>query len=144
MIKSGSLKKEKIKRLVLKFPKQLLDRPIVYHLVKDYDLIVNILKAHVAPDEEGILVVEISGTEQNYHRGIEFLKKTGIIIQYLGKDIVLDQKRCTSCGVCVPLCPVNALEVNKKTFEVIFNKEKCIACELCIQACPTKAIKLEF
>jgi len=144
MMKSEMLKKEKAKRLVLKFPKQLLDRPIVYHLVKDYDLVVNILKAHVAPDEEGILVIEISGDEQNYLRGIEFLKKTGIITQPLGKDITLDKKKCSSCSVCVPLCPVNALEVDKKTFEVIFNKEKCIACELCIQACPTKAIKLEF
>ncbi|MFQ3674916.1 MAG: NIL domain-containing protein [Endomicrobiia bacterium] len=144
MIKSDSLKKEKVKRLVLKFPKQLIDRPIVYHLVKDYDLVVNILKAQVAPDEEGILVVEISGTEQNYHRGIEFLKKTGVVTQQLGKDITLDKKKCTSCGVCVPLCPVGALEVNRKTFEVVFNKEKCIACELCIPSCPTRAIKLEF
>jgi ferredoxin len=144
MIKPESLKKEKVKRLVLKFPKQLLDRPIVYHLVKDYDLVVNILKAHVAPDEEGILVIEISGSEQNYRSGIEFLKKTGIITQQLDKDITLDEKKCSSCGVCVPLCPVDALEIDKKTFEVKFNKEKCIACELCIQVCPTKAIKLKF
>jgi NAD-dependent dihydropyrimidine dehydrogenase PreA subunit len=144
MIKPDSTKTEKVRRLVLKFPKHLLDRPIVYHLVKDYDLVVNILKAHVAPDEEGILVLEISGSEQNFYRGIEFLKKTGIITQQLTKDITLDKTKCFSCGACVPLCPVNALEIDKKTFEVIFHKEKCIACEICIQACPTRAIKLKF
>lgn len=139
-----SPKKLKSKKLVLKFPKHLVDQPVVYHLVKDYNLIVNILKANISPGEEGILVLELSGSDTEYHNGIEFLKKSGIIIEQLGKDIVLDKKKCVNCGACIPLCPVNALEINKETFEIHFNKEKCIACEVCISACPVKAIKLEI
>ncbi len=41
------------KRIVLHFPKRLVDRPIVYHLIKDYNLEFNILKAQATPEEEG-------------------------------------------------------------------------------------------
>ena len=48
------------KRLVLHFPNEILDKPIVYVLVKDYDLVFNILKAFVVPGKEGLLVMELS------------------------------------------------------------------------------------
>ena len=37
------------KRIVLHFPKRLVDRPIVSRLVKDYNLDFNILKALITP-----------------------------------------------------------------------------------------------
>lgn len=33
------------RRLVLTFPPRLVEEPITYRLIKDYDLVVNILKA---------------------------------------------------------------------------------------------------
>jgi ABC-type methionine transport system ATPase subunit len=45
------------KKIVLRFPKRLVDRPIVYRLVKDFDLEFNILKASVTPEQEGLLVL---------------------------------------------------------------------------------------
>ncbi|MCX7716369.1 MAG: 4Fe-4S binding protein [Endomicrobia bacterium] len=137
-----SSKDEVLRRLVLKFPKQLIDRPIVYHLVKDYDLMINILKASVQPDAEGVMVLELSGKKENFEKGINFLKKLGVEIQPLSKDIKFDEKICYHCGVCVPICPVGALRMNTKTHLVSFDKDKCIACELCIKVCPPKAIKL--
>ncbi len=129
-------------KLVLKFPKRLIDRPIVYHLVKDFDLMINILKATIQPDAEGIMVLEISGDKQNFDKGINFLKKQGIEVQPLSKDIKFDEKVCIHCGVCIPICPVGALKMDKETYLVSFDKEKCIACELCTKICPPKAIKL--
>ncbi len=131
-------------KLVLKFPKGLIDRPIVYHLVKDFDLMINILKATIQPDAEGIMILEISGEKQNFDKGVSFLKKQGIEIQPLSKDIKFDEKICTHCGVCIPICPVGALKIDKETYLVSFDKDKCIACELCIKICPPKAIKLVF
>jgi hypothetical protein len=49
------------KRIVLHFPHRLVDQPIVYKLVKDFDLQFNILKAYVTPQEEGLMVLELSG-----------------------------------------------------------------------------------
>ena len=63
------------KRIVLHFPKKLVDKPIVFRLVKDFSLEFNILKAEVNPKEEGLLVLELRGDDESYHKGIEFLKK---------------------------------------------------------------------
>ena len=41
------------KRIVLHFPKRLVDEPIVYNLIKEHDLKFNILKASITPEEEG-------------------------------------------------------------------------------------------
>jgi len=135
-------KKEIVRKLVLKFPKHLIDRPVVYHLIKDYNLMANILKASIQPDAEGILVLELSGKKEDFDEGLKFLKKLGIEVQPLSKDIKFDEKICYHCGVCVPICPVGALKMDKETHLVSFDKDKCIACELCIKVCPPKAIKL--
>ncbi len=132
------------KKLVLKFPKRLIDQPVIYQLTKEYELKFNILKADIKPDEEGILVLELSGKEQNFVKGIEYLRSIGVEVQPLSRDLKFDKERCTSCGVCIPICPVGALVMNEETFLVEFIEEKCIACELCIKICPPKAIKLEF
>ena len=49
------------RKVVLRFPHRLVDKPIIYRLVKDYDLQFNILKASITPKEEGLLVLELSG-----------------------------------------------------------------------------------
>ncbi len=38
------------KKLMLYFPECETEKPIVYHLVKDYDLMINIYRARVTPD----------------------------------------------------------------------------------------------
>ena len=43
------------KRFVLRFGKDIRIKPIIYRLVKDHDLIINILKANVNPNKEGTL-----------------------------------------------------------------------------------------
>ncbi|UCC96223.1 MAG: NIL domain-containing protein, partial [Candidatus Omnitrophota bacterium] len=45
-------------KIVLHFPSNLVDKPIIYKLSKDFDLEFNILKAFVNPKEEGLMVLE--------------------------------------------------------------------------------------
>jgi NIL domain. len=52
------------RKLLLTFPNNLIDKPITYHLVKDYDLELNILRARVTPKEEGRLIVELNGRKE--------------------------------------------------------------------------------
>ena len=68
------------KRIVLHFPKRIVDRPIVSHLVKDYNLDFNILKAQFTPDEEGLMVLELTGKQKDYDEGIRYLTRTGVQI----------------------------------------------------------------
>ncbi|MBN3033670.1 MAG: 4Fe-4S binding protein [Candidatus Saganbacteria bacterium] len=133
------------KKIVLTFPKSKIDKPIVYKLIKDYDLVFNIMKASITPDQEGHMVLELSGEPGHIDRGIQFLKEQGVRVEPLSKEIKVDWDKCVQCGACVAICPTGALYVkDRKTMEVVFDPEKCIACELCIRPCPPRAIKVHF
>lgn len=132
------------KRIVLKFPHLLLDKPIIYKLVKDFDLVFNILQAKITPKEEGLLILELSGKKENYAGGMKYLKDIGVIIQPLSQDVTRNEKRCTHCGVCISICPTHALSMDKHTMKVEFDASKCIGCELCVKACPPRAITVKF
>ena len=133
------------KKIVLIFPKEKIDKPIVYKLIKDFDLVFNILKASITPDQEGHLVLELSGSSSEVDKGIKYLKEQGVSIEPLSKEIKVDWDKCTQCGACVSICPTDALYVkDRRTMEVDFDPEKCIACELCIRPCPPRAIEVHF
>jgi len=132
------------RRIVLHFPQRLVDKPIVYRLIRDYNLEFNILKAYVTPQEEGLMVLELCGDEKEYENGLEYLKRSGVKIQPLGEDVKRNSAKCTDCGVCVTVCPAGAFIVDPETRKVIFDEAKCIACELCIKICPTHAMEVHF
>lgn len=132
------------KKVVLHFPKRIVDQPVVSRLVKDYNLEFNILKAAINEEAEGVMVIELTGDPDDYDRGLTYLQDAGIRIQSLGRDILRNEDRCTHCGACVTVCPAGAFEVDRKTMLVLFQNEKCLACELCIKACPPRAMALHF
>ena len=132
------------KRIVLHFPRRLVDRPIVSRLVRDFHLDFNILKASVTPEEEGLLILELSGKQEDYDKGIRYLTKTGVRIQSLSQDVIRNEERCTHCGACITVCPTGAFELEPATRRVNFINEKCLACGLCIKACPPRAMELHF
>jgi len=132
------------KRIVLHFPKRLVDRPIVYRLVKDYNLEFNILKALFTQEAEGLMVMEISGEQKNYDKGIRYLTESGVRIQSLSQEVTRNEQRCTHCGACITICPTDAFELDPLTKQVNFDNERCVACGQCIKACPPRAMELHF
>jgi ferredoxin len=132
------------RKLVLRFPQRLVDKPIVSHLVKDFNLDFNILKASVTPGEEGLLVMELIGERRDYDKGVKYLTDAGVKIQPLSQDVVRNESRCTHCGACITMCPSSAFTLEKSTRKVKFDNAKCVVCELCIKACPPRAMDLRF
>jgi len=132
------------KRIVLHFPHRLVDQPIIYKLVKDFNLGFNILKASVTPQEEGLMVLELSGEDADFQKGMNYLESAGVKVQPLSEDIVRNSAKCTDCGMCVPICPANAFTIDPVSRKVIFEEDKCIACELCIKICPAHAMEINF
>ncbi|MFA6431336.1 MAG: NIL domain-containing protein [Candidatus Margulisiibacteriota bacterium] len=133
------------RKIVLSFPKPKIDKPIVYKLIKEYDLVFNILKASITPDQEGHMVIELSGEKDNIEKGIKYLKEQGLKVDPLSKDIKVNWDKCVQCGACVAICPTGALHVkDRNTMEIAFDNEKCIACELCVRPCPPRAIEVHF
>ncbi|MBL7164924.1 MAG: 4Fe-4S binding protein [Dehalococcoidales bacterium] len=132
------------RRIVLHFPRRLVDRPIVYRLIKDYDLEFNILKASVTPEEEGLMVLELKGKQEKYDAGIRYMVDAGVRIQSLSQSVTRNEERCTQCGVCMTICPTGAFELDVETRRVTFHDDKCLACGLCIKTCPPRAMELHF
>ena len=132
------------RRIVLHFPRTLVDRPIISRLVKDYNLDFNILKASVTPKEEGLLVMELSGDEKGYNRGIQYLTETGVRVQSLSQNVIRNETKCTHCGACITICPTNAFFVKPSTKLIMFDDDKYIACGLCIKACPLRAMEVRL
>lgn len=133
------------KKLMLFFPRCECEKPIIYHLVKDYDLIVNVFRAKVTPEEEGYLVLDVTGTEEDIEKGMDFVRTFNVTINYTGKGVTRDAERCTHCGHCVPHCPTRALRIDDRASrEVVFDEEKCIECLACIRVCPFNACASAF
>lgn len=132
------------RRLVLRFPHRLVDKPIVSRLIKDYNLEFNILKASVTPGEEGLLVMELTGERKEYDKGVKYLADAGVQIQPLSQDVVRNESRCTHCGACITMCPTGAFTLEPKTRRVKFDHTKCVVCGLCVKACPPRAMELHF
>ena len=132
------------RRVVLHFPRSLVDQPIMCRLAREFNIDFNILKASVTPKEEGVLVVELKGESKDYKLGTKYLQETGVQIQPLSQDVIRNENRCTHCGACVVLCPTEALIVEPVSRKVNFIHEKCIACGICVTACPSRAMEIRF
>ena len=132
------------KRVVLHFPRSLVDQPIMCRLAREFNIDFNILKASVTPKEEGLLVVELISDAKDYKQGVKYLQETGVDLQPLSQDVIRNESRCTHCGACITLCPTGAFSLEPETRLVLFDHNKCVVCELCVKACPPRAMELYF
>jgi ABC-type methionine transport system ATPase subunit len=75
-------------RVRLTFPADLVQEPIVYRLVKDFDLVINIRRADVKADH-GWMALELEGDEARLERGVAWLKARGVQVDPIERDVVL-------------------------------------------------------
>ncbi|WP_028575639.1 NIL domain-containing protein [Desulfonatronovibrio hydrogenovorans] len=127
----------------LHFSPDVVRRPMMYNLAKQYDLTFNILKARISPREEGHMILELSGKEEDYKKGISYLQEHGISIRDVAQSITRDEDSCTHCGLCTALCLAGALYLDQETRQVLFDSHKCTACGMCTRVCPVEAMHAE-
>jgi ferredoxin len=132
------------KKYILNFPPESGDKPLSYHLVRDYDIRINILKAEVYPGKMGSLLLELHGKKENIEKGVEYLTGHNVICEPLDKRIHFNEDKCIDCGNCTAVCFAGALTMDPKSWQLNFDKDKCVVCELCITACPLKLFKIDF
>jgi len=132
------------KKVIFSFPPSLVEEPITYVLIKNYDLQVNILRATVRPRDRGRMVVELKGKKENLDKAFEYLEEAGIQVDALVQEMRHLPELCVSCTACVPMCPTGALSVNQQTRELEFDHNKCIICEACIPSCSYRALESQF
>ncbi len=64
--------------------------------------------------------------------------------------VTFSQDRCKGCGLCVSVCPVGILAIDKSKINVkgyhpatVESPEKCIGCTNCAMTCPDLIITVE-
>jgi hypothetical protein len=75
-------------RLRLTVPAELVQKPLLYHLVKDFDLVPNVRRADVRADH-GWVVLELEGAEDRLQRGVAWLEEQGVTVDPIERDVVL-------------------------------------------------------
>ena len=71
----------------LTFPQGLVKKPLTFQMAKKYDIMPNIRRAKVT-ETIGEIVLELEGKQDNLDKGINFLKKEGVIVEPVVGDII--------------------------------------------------------
>ncbi len=74
-------------RYFISFPEALVTRPIVYELVKQFDVVPNIRRANVEGNT-GWIIMELGGDSNARDAALAFLRSEGCIVDDMSGDIV--------------------------------------------------------
>ena len=90
---------------MLRFSKEIVDRPITSQVILEQGTPVNILSAHMNQQGGEILVgIESSHAE----KVIKAFRDKGVTVD-VRKLVEKDDDKCIDCGACVDTCPVSAI-----------------------------------
>lgn len=128
------------KRVRLTFTRRAIQMPVTYRLAKDFNVAANIIRAQVAPNQIGKLVLELSGDIDELDAAIEWMRSQEIEVSVASREILIDEETCVDCGLCTGVCPTEALTLSPENFRLQFSRSRCIVCEQCIPTCPVQAI----
>ncbi len=56
-------------------------------------------------------------------------------------NVQVDSDKCTGCGECVDICPVEVYELEGGKSAPV-NPEECLGCESCVEVCETRAVSI--
>ena len=130
------------RRLTLHFPREVVHQPITYRLAVDFDIAAKILRAQIAPNQSGTMVVELSGDIDELDAAETWLESQGLGLNRATGQIAIDRQRCVDCGICSSVCPSGALRFSPPAWRLQFEASRCLVCEQCIPSCPVDAIAL--
>ncbi len=74
-------------RYYLSYPRTLIREPILYQLVKKFDLVFNIRGASVS-EEMGLVAVEFERTTDQIERAIAWMRQTGLTVEPIEKNVI--------------------------------------------------------
>jgi ferredoxin len=132
-------------KYVLGYAADTVSEPILWKLVKEYDLKVNILRAEVSPGQEGNLLVEFDVEDGRKLEGaIEWIESIGVSCVSVAKRLAWDETKCVDCGSCAGVCFSGAILMDRDAWKLEVDRDKCNACGLCVKACPFGCFSLDF
>jgi len=74
-------------RLFVSFPEELVDRPMIYEVVKRYDVVPNIRRANVE-QHSGWVILELNGAQDQLDASIAYLEELGCTVNTMEGDVI--------------------------------------------------------
>src|SRR4030042_2823511 len=115
-------------RILIRFAEEQLSEPIASQIIIEYKIPMAILSAHIK-SKGGEILAEVP--DDILEKVVNAFRQRGVSVS-VPKLIEVDSDRCFSCGSCIALCPVEAINLaNDSTVE--FGKGKCFGrtCKFC-------------
>jgi L-aspartate semialdehyde sulfurtransferase ferredoxin len=122
----------------------MVQMPVTYRLAKDFNVAANIIRAQVAPNQVGKVVLELAGDIDQLDAALDWLRSQDVGVSLANREILINEESCVHCGLCTGVCPTEALSLDSKTFMLNFTRSRCIVCEQCVPTCPVEAISTNF
>ncbi len=74
-------------RLFVSFPEELVDRPMIYEMVKRFDVVPNIRRANVEANS-GWVILELSGSDDAREAAVAYLEELGCTVNTMEGDVI--------------------------------------------------------
>ncbi|MBW2263252.1 MAG: 4Fe-4S binding protein, partial [Deltaproteobacteria bacterium] len=113
------------KSVILNFPRSQVDKPVVSSVIRSFDVEVNILQAHVTPEEAGRMFTIFKGERHQVDRALDFLRQNEVQTILPVKNLVWDEELCVHCGACVGQCLSSAFNTETESRRTVFDAQKC-------------------
>jgi ferredoxin len=131
-------------KYVLEYTEDVVDEPIIYSLIKRFDIRVNILRAEISPGHEGSMLVEIEATPERIEEAKAFLSEHSVSMTPIAESLGFKAEECIHCGACTAVCFSGCLTIGAPDWTLHVDRSKCTACGLCVPACPLGLFTLKF
>jgi ferredoxin len=131
-------------KYILEYTSDVVDEPIIYNLVKHFDVKVNILRAEISPGNEGSMLVELDCDTEGLARAHGYLTEHFIKMIPLAQSLMFREDECVNCGACTGVCFSGCLTMGAPDWKLKVDRNECIACGLCVAACPLGLFSLKF
>ena len=74
-------------RVRFTFASELINEPLIWALGREFELVTNIRRANVEEDQ-GWVVLELEGAQDEIDRGMEWIKEKGVRIDPVPGDVI--------------------------------------------------------
>jgi ABC-type methionine transport system ATPase subunit len=74
-------------RLFVSFPEELVDRPLIYEIIKKFDVVPNIRRANVE-GHSGWLILEVNGEPSRLDAAIAYFEGLGCTVNRMEGDVL--------------------------------------------------------
>lgn len=74
-------------RLFVSFPEELVDRPMIYEIIKKFDVVPSIRRANVE-EHSGWVILEINGEQDQLDNAIAYFEGLGCTVNRMEGDVL--------------------------------------------------------